>query len=244
MRLCLRIVLLVLLCRVVSSAESAHVPLDGFDAFVSDVLKEWNVPGMAIGIVQSNKTIYAKGFGYRDLKQKLPVTTNTLFAIGSTTKAFTCVVLGTLVDEGKLDWDKPIRNYIPEFRLQDPHATELTTARDLVTHRTGLPRHDLVWYNNTSISRREVVQRLPYLEPNHAFREKFQYNNLMYVVAGHLIETITGQSWEENVRQRIFGPLGITNSNFSVRDSQSNDNFALPYQEQKGIVKRIPFRNI
>ena len=123
MRLCLRIVLLVLLCPVVFSAESRRDPLDGFDAFVSDVLKEWNVPGLAIGIVQSNKTIYAKGFGYRDLKQKLPVTTNTLFAIGSTTKAFTCVVLGTLVDEGKLEWDKPVRNYIPEFRLKDLHAT-------------------------------------------------------------------------------------------------------------------------
>jgi len=211
---------------------------------VKKVIEDWNVPGLAIGIVQSNNTIYAKGFGYRDVEKKLPVTTNTLFAIGSTTKAFTCTVLGTLVDEGKLDWDKPVRNYISEFRLKDPHATELTTPRDLVTHRTGLPRHDLVWYNNTSITRREVVQRLQYLEPSHAFREKYQYNNLMYVVSGHLIETITGQSWEENVRQRLFAPLGIRNSNFSVRDSQKTGDFALPYKEQKEEVKRIPFRNI
>src|SRR4051794_14282864 len=240
----IRLLLPLLLSPALFGAEPARNPFDGFEGFVDNVLKDWNLPGLAVGIVQSNKTIYAKGFGFRDVEKRLPVTTNTLFAIGSTTKAFTCAVLGTLVDEGKLDWDKPVRNYIPEFRLKDSHATELTTPRDLVTHRTGLPRHDLVWYGSTSISRREVMQRLAYLEPSHAFREKFQYNNLMYVVAGHLIETITGQRWEENVRQRIFAPLGITNSNFSVRDSQRVTDFALPYREEKDEVKRIPFRNI
>jgi CubicO group peptidase (beta-lactamase class C family) len=238
-----RILFLLSFCCAAFGSERT-APLDGFDAFIADVIKDWNVPGLAIGIVHSNQTIYAKGFGHRDVQKKLPVTTNTLFAIGSTTKAFTCTLLGILADEGKLDWNKPVRNYIPEFRLHDPHASELTTARDLVTHRSGLPRHDLVWYNNNSISRREAVQRLAYLEPSRAFREKFQYNNLMFVVAGHLIETITGQTWEENIRQRIFATLGMTNSNFSVRDSQSCADFALPYQEKDGAIERIPFRNI
>ena len=207
-------------------------------------MKEWNVPGLAIGIVQSNETIYAKGFGYRDIGKKLPVTTNTLFAIGSTTKAFTCTLIGILADEDRLDWDAPVRRYIPEFHLRDIHATELTTPRDLVTHRTGLPRHDAAWFNNNSITRREIVQRLAHLESSHTFREKFQYNNLMYVAAGYLIESVTGRTWEENIRRRIFIPLGMTNSNFSVRDSQKAADFALPYKEQADALKEIPFRNI
>ncbi|HKQ36909.1 MAG TPA: serine hydrolase [Verrucomicrobiae bacterium] len=222
----------------------ANAALQDFDGFVEGVIKDWNVPGLAVGVVQSNQTIYAKGFGYRDLQRKLPVTSNTLFAIGSTTKAYTCALLGILSDEGKLDWDTPVRQYIPEFRLRDPHATELTTPRDLVTHRTGLPRHDAVWYNNNSLTRREIVQRLAYLEPSHTFRQKFQYNNMMYVAAGHLIETVTGQSWEENIRRRIFVPLGMTNSNFSVRDSQKATDFALPYRQKDDVPKEIPFRNI
>ena len=218
--------------------------LDGFDAFIKEVMKEWNVPGLAIGIVRSNEMIYAKGFGFRDVGKKLPVTTNTLFAIGSTTKAFTCTLIGILDDDDKLDWDAPVRRYIPEFRLRDVHASELATARDLVTHRTGLPRHDAVWYNNNSISRREIVRRLAHLEGGHTFRQKFQYNNLMYVAAGHLIETVTGKTWEENTRERIFIPLGMTNSNFSVRDSQKAADFALPYKEKDDAPARIPFRNI
>jgi CubicO group peptidase (beta-lactamase class C family) len=227
-----------------TGSGKAPDPLHGFDAFISEVMKEWNVPGLAIGMVHSNKVIYANGFGYRDVEKKLPVTTNTVFAIGSTTKAFTCTLLGILADEGKLEWDKPVRQYMPEFRLRDSHATELTTPRDLVTHRTGLARHDLVWYNNNAISRRELVQRVAHLEPSHRFREKFQYNNLMYVAAGHLVETLTGRSWEENIRQRIFMPLGMTNSNLSVRDSQLAADFALPYSEKEGTTRRIPFRNI
>lgn len=240
----LRILAAALLLQTIVAAPKAPDPLTDFDTFVVDAMKDWNVPGVAIGIVRSNEVIYAKGFGYRDIKKKLPVTTNTLFAIGSTTKAFTAFLLGTLADEGKLQWDEPVRRYLPDFRLRDPHATELTTPRDLVTHRTGLPRHDAVWYNNNLISRRDVVQRLAELEPSKKFREKFQYNNLMYVTAGHLIETITGQSWEENIRQRIFQPLGMSNSNFSVSDSQRARDFALPYREEDDTAKPIPFRNI
>ncbi len=239
-----RVLFLLYLCAT-ATTSAADRGMEGFDSFIKDVMKDWNVPGLAIGIVQSNEVIYAKGFGYRDLAKKLPVTTNTLFAIGSTTKAFTCTLIGILADEDKLEWDMPVRRYIPEFRLRDVHASELTTPRDLVTHRTGLPRHDAVWLNNNSISRREIVQRLAHLDAGHTFRETFQYNNLMYVAAGHLIETITGKTWEENTRERIFIPLGMTNSNFSVRDSQKTADFALPYKEEKDdALKEIPFRNI
>jgi CubicO group peptidase (beta-lactamase class C family) len=227
-----------------AGAQASDSRLKDFDKFVQEAMKDWNVPGLAMGVVRSNEVIYARGFGYRDVKKRLAVTTNTLFAIGSTTKAFTTFLMGTLVDEGKLDWNTPVHEYLPEFRLRDPHASDLTTPRDLVTHRTGLPRHDKVWYNNNSISRRQLVQRLEYLEPSEAFRAKFQYNNLMYVTAGYLVESVTGRSWEENIRERIFKPLGMTNSNFSVRDSQLSSDFALPYREEQKSPKPIPFRNI
>ena len=151
--------------------------------------------------------------------------------------------MGTLVDEGKLDWDKPVRTYIPELRLHDRVASELITPRDLVTHRSGLPRHDLVWYN-ASLSRKEIVDRLPYLEPSETFRSKFQYNNLMFMTAGYLVERLTGQSWEDAVRARIFTPLGMTGSNFSVKDSQKAADFARPYDERDDKVVAIPFRDI
>ncbi|HEX3127028.1 MAG TPA: serine hydrolase, partial [Thermoanaerobaculia bacterium] len=164
------------------------------------------------------------------------------FAIGSSTKAFTTFVMGTLVDEGKLDWDKPVSNFLPGFRLYDRTATELITPRDLVTHRSGLPRHDLSWYNATDLSRKELVDRLPYMKPTYSLRERFQYNNFMFLTAGYLVEQVTGKSWEDNVRERIFGPLGMTGANFSVEDSQKAADFALPYDEEAETIKLIPFR--
>ena len=121
--------------------------LDGFDAVVDKAIKDFKVPGLAIAVVKDGEVIYARGFGQRDVEKGLPVTPRTLFAIGSCTKAFTTFVMGTLVDEGKLEWDTPVRTYLPGFRMSDPIATESITPRDLVTHRSGLPRHDLVWYN-------------------------------------------------------------------------------------------------
>jgi CubicO group peptidase (beta-lactamase class C family) len=228
----------------VRGGETPPEPLEDFDEFVTAAMKEWNVPGAAIAIVHSNHVVIAKGYGFRDVERKLPVTSNTLFAIGSTTKAFTTFLMGTLVDEGKLAWDKPVREFLPEFRLSDPRTTELITPRDLVTHRSGLPRHDLVWYNNTTSTREEVVQRLAHLEATETLRAKFQYNNLMYLAAGHLVEHVTGKSWEANVRERILRPLNMTNSNFSVRESTNTADFALPYEEKEERVRDIAFRNI
>ena len=188
--------------------------------------------------------VFARGFGWRDVDQKLPMTPDTLLAIGSATKAFTTFTLGTLVDEGRVEWEKPVRFYIPWFRLYDTFATLHLTPRDLVTHRSGLPRHDLVWYNNYSASREEFVRRLAYLQPSADLRTKFQYNNLMFLTAGYLIEVLTGQTWEEAVRERVLKPLEMTRTNFSVLDSQKDADFAQPYREEKGKIKEIPFRII
>jgi len=237
------VLLFVFLISLWAIEPNAKKKLKGFDKFVKKSMEEWKVPSVAISIVKNGKVILSKGYGFRDIKKKLEVTPKTLFAIGSCTKAFTAVATGILVDEGKLDWDKPVREYLPFFKLHDPFTSERITPRDLLCHRCGLPRHDLMWYNS-SCSREELIRRLRYLEPSQDFRYKWQYQNLMFVVAGYLIEKITGKTWEEFIRERIFKPLGMMNSNFSVEDSKKSPDFALPYLEKDGKVIEIPFRNI
>ena len=232
------------LTRAAKPAVAANDALADFDGFVTAVLQAWNVPGLAVAVVKDGEVAYIKGFGFRDTDRTLPVTPKTLFAIGSCSKAFTTFVMATLVEEGKLEWEKPVRDYIPWFKLHDPSATERITPRDLVTHRSGLPRHDAVWYNNLDISREELVRRLAYLEPFADLRAKWRYNNLMFLTAGYLVETVTGEPWEDAVRERIFTPLGMSRSNFSVFDSQKSDDFALPYREKDDRLEQIPFRPI
>jgi CubicO group peptidase (beta-lactamase class C family) len=216
--------------------------LKSFEDVVNQALKDNNLPGAAVAVVASGKVVYAKGFGFRDLEAKKPMTPNTLFAIGSTTKAMTTTVLGMLVDEGKLEWDKPLRNYLPMFRLSDPIISERITLRDLVTHRSGLPGHDLVWFNNNEITRAELVERIAHLELNADLRECWQYNNLMFMTAGYLAGQLSGDTWEEVMRKRLFEPLGMTRSNFSVTQSQKDNDFAYPYRRNGKKPERIPFR--
>ncbi|MGP0062888.1 MAG: serine hydrolase [Isosphaeraceae bacterium] len=223
--------------------DAGKAAMAGFDAVVENAIKDFKVPGLAIAVVKDGAVIHARGFGRRDVDKGLPVTPWTLFAIGSCTKAFTTFVMGTLVDEGKLAWDTPVRTYLPGFRMSDPIATESITPRDLVTHRSGLPRHDLAWYN-TRLTGKDVAARLAYFDATEPLRSKFQYNNMMFMLAGYLIERVDGRPWAESVRKRIFEPLGMTSSNFSVLDSQKAEDFARPYDEQEGQVRIIPFRDI
>jgi len=217
--------------------------LDGFDDFIAQVLKDWRVPGVAVGVVQDGKVILLKGYGYRDVEKKLAVTPNTLFAVGSITKSFTVTMLGMEMDEGKVDWDKPVRNYLPDFRMYDPVLTEQMIVRDLITHRSGLPRHDMVWHSS-DFTREDLVRRLQYLEPNKPLRSTFQYNNLMFMTAGYIAGKLNGKSWEDSVRERILLPLGMNGTTFSEKDTQSAPDFAQPYQkgnDVKSDVKRMPF---
>lgn len=232
------------LAREIDPVVKARKALDGFEDVVNEAMKTFKVPGLAMAIIKDDEVIFAKGFGYRDVETKLPMTTDTLLAIGSASKTFTTFALATLVDEGKLEWDKPVRNYIHWFRLYDPVMAERLTPRDMVTHRSGLPRHDLVWYNNFTASREEFVKRLAYLQPSADLREKWQYNNLMFLTAGYLVEVLTGKEWEDAIRTLVFKPLDMTRTNFSVEDSQKDSDFALPYRESEGKVEKIPFRNI
>jgi len=217
--------------------------LEGFDAFVEATLKDWTVPGTAVVVVKDGEVVLSRGYGQRDVARGQEVTPRTIFAIGSSSKAFTTMSLALLADEGKIDWDTPVRQYLPSFKLYDAFATERMTPRDLVTHRSGLPRHDLMWYNSRA-DRAELVGRLQYLQPNKDFRAVWQYQNLMYMTAGYLVEVVTGQTWEEFVRERIFAPLGMERSNLSVDASKAADDYALPYKDEDGKPVEIPFRNI
>jgi len=218
--------------------------LGDLDEFINKQLDVWKVPGLAVAVVQDGKVILSKGYGWRDVKNKKPVTSKTLFAIGSSTKSFTVTSLASLVRQGKLEWDKPVRDYLPDFKLYDPTATEHMTPRDLITHRSGLPRHDFMWYNSP-LSREELFKRLRYLEPNKDFRSTFQYQNLMFMTAGYLAGRVANTTWEETVRKNIFTPLSMSSSNFSIAEMQKSADYSLPYQKDaRDEVIDIPFRPI
>lgn len=212
-------------------------------------MKTWNVPGLGVAIVKDGEPILVKGYGLRDIEKKLPVTENTQFAIGSSSKAFTSLTLGMLVEQGVIDWNEPVRTYLPSFELDDDFASERMTPRDLLCHRSGLPRHDLMWYGSTA-SREEIFSRLKYLEPNEDFRTVFQYQNLMFMTAGYLAGQVTGTSWEYLVANRIFDPLGMDNSNVSVDVMQRSQDHAYGYEEKENKdtkekeLELMPFRNI
>ena len=224
-------------------APAAKPSLDGLDDFIAQVMKDWKVPGLALAVIQDGKVALLKGYGYRDTEKQLPVTPNTLFAIGSITKSFTVSTLGMEMDQGKVDWDKPVRDYLPTFKLFTPDLTEQMTIRDLITHRSGLPRHDLVWYSS-DFSREDLLRRLQYLEPSKPLRTTFQYNNLMFMTAGYIAGQLNGTSWEDAVTARIFKPLEMNGTNFSELDTQNSADFAQPYRkgsDLKAELKRIPF---
>ena len=215
---------------------------DDFDSHINQVLHDWHVPGMAIGIVKDDEIILNNGYGLRDIEQNLPVTPETVFGIASVSKAFTTFAMALLVERGLLDWDRPVREYIPWFRLQDPDASGIT-PRDLVCHRSGLPRHDRAWYQSGA-SREEVVRRLADLPPNKPFRSFYQYQNMMFVTAGFLIEQVAGESWESFIQREVFDRLNMSRSNFSVDTMQKMENIAMPYGFLKDQITRIPFANV
>ncbi|HKK27357.1 MAG TPA: serine hydrolase [Gemmatimonadota bacterium] len=233
--------------RALPSPEAA---LEGFGDFVRSSLRSWKVPGAAVAIVADGKVVLEQGYGLRDVEGGDPVTAHTGFPIGSTTKAFTALLVGTLVDDGLLDWDTPVRTWLPSFRMEDEFATERMTPRDLLTHRSGLPRHDLLWYGS-DLSRPELIRRLRWLEPSEDFRTHFQYQNLMYVTAGWLAGQVTGSTWEAQLRARILGPLAMEETSLSVDSLRATDDHALGYElkpsPDDSSVKapvRMPYRDI
>ena len=208
--------------------------------FIQQTQELWHVPGSAVAVVKDGQVILCEGFGLRNMSKEMPVTADTLFPIGSCTKAFTAICIGLLVDEGKLEWDKPLRDYLPTFKLQDNFASEHMTPRDLLCHRSGLPRHDLLW-RDSNYTRKEMFDRLKYLELSRDFRSTFQYNNIMFMVAGLLVEEVSGMTWEDFVKQRIFDVVDMPRTNTSTSATQKDANHSQPYMYRYDQLKEIPF---
>ena len=214
------------------------------DGYIESSMKEWKVPGVAVAIVQGNQVVYIRGYGIRDVNTNEPVTPETLFAIGSCTKAFTTTAMAMLVDDGKMTWDDPVRKHIDFFRLSDPLADSNVSLRDLVTHRTGLDRTPLLG-TGSPWTREELIRRVGNVKLAAGFREKWQYTNTMFTAAGYAVGRASGGSWEEFVKKRIFDSLGMKTADFSATDVQNTANHASPHVSMPdGTVNRIPWGNI
>jgi CubicO group peptidase (beta-lactamase class C family) len=194
---------------------------------------------LSIVVVAAGDVLVADGFGLRDVEQDLPATAQTLFAIASDTKAFVAAACAVLVDDGLLEWDRPVREYLPEFRLMDSSATELVTVRDLLSHRTGLPRHDAlnVW-GGARLPLDEVVRRLRHLQPSAPLRQTWQYNNLAYVTAGHLLGVLTGSDWTAVVQERLLDPLGMSSTCFDRAVAEKTGDYAVGYSDAGPVPLR------
>ncbi len=227
-----------------AAAEDAAIPqkLQGFDAYMEKLLKDWNAPGVGVGIVVNDKLVFAKGYGYRDYEKKLPFTPSTLSPIASNTKLFTAVAAGFLVQQGKIDWDRPVREYVPTIKFYDDDLDRTVTLRDMLSHRTGITRHDTIWYKS-DFSRKELFERLKYLEPKEPVRQMFLYNNMMYAGAGYIVELLSGKTWEDFVRERILDPLAMNSTVYTIGEMTKAADHGVPFTEKRDSfeIYRIPY---
>lgn len=220
-----------------------HPDFKDFDDFVNRAIRDWEVPGVAVAIVKDDKVVLAKGYGVRKLGDPTPVDEKTLFAIGSSSKAFTAASLAMLVDEKKLDWDDHVPDRLPGFQLYDPWVTKEIRVRDLLCHRSGLARGDYVW-EGTTYTRDEILHRVRYLRPTWSFRTHFGYQNIMFLAGGQIVARLSGESWDDFIKTRIFKPLGMTSSNTSVRDLEGQEDVATPHLKRDGKIVPIQYRNL
>ena len=236
-------VVLIVACFQTMQAQTSDKRLAGLDSFINRILKEWSAAGVTVAVVEKNKVLLAKGYGYKDYENKVPVTENTLFAIGSCTKAFTSSLLSFPMKDGKLDLDKPVNSYLPELRFIKDEMTNTITTRDMMSHRTGLPRHDLAWYSSKT-RRDSLLYIIRYFEPSAPLRQLWQYNNFMFLAQGSLAEKLSGKTWEELIKEKLFIPLGMTASNTSMNDHQKAPDFSYGYREDEGKIVKMKFMNI
>jgi len=229
-----------------AQSSTSTAPPSDLDAYVASSMKTFDVPGMAVAIVKDGKIIVAKGYGVRKLGDPTPVDEFTLFGIGSNTKAFTTAALATLVDEGKLSWDDPVYQRLPGFVMYDPYVSHEMTIRDLLTHRSGmgLGEGDLLFWPHSTYTREEVIYKLRFMKPASSFRSRYAYDNLLYMTAGQIVPAVTGISWDDYVRERIFMPLGMNHSNVSNHAFKSGDDYAFPHSYVDGKLQVIPFGDL
>jgi CubicO group peptidase (beta-lactamase class C family) len=206
------------------------------NAYFEAAMGQFNLTGMAIGIVKDGKVVFQKGYGLRAVDQPAKVDEHTLFAIASITKAFTVTGLALLEEEGKLQWSDPVEGYLPYFQLHDPYVSSLMTIEDLSCHRSGLATFDgdLLWYG-TTYSRKEIVERIRALPLKRSFRSDFGYQNIMYITAGQVIEEVSGLKWDAYIKQRIFMPLGMNATTTSIAGFNEHTNLAYPHLNKRKI---------
>lgn len=221
-----------------SFAQVENFSSGEFNKYVQQAVKEWDVPGLAIVVVKGDSILFEKGFGQRELGKSEPVDPETLFAAASTTKAFTAAAIGILVDEGELKWDDPVVKYLPNFKVKDPNLTKLITVRDLLTHRAGLPNTDFLW-NDPNTSTDEIVQRMEHVEAVYPLRSGFIYQNIMYAVAGEVIEAVSGKPWEEFVKSEILDPLQMDRTFTTLAKTNDVGNIASPHDYSGEKLKVI-----
>ena len=234
-----------LLALATAAAAPAPAPPD-IDQWVARAMRTFEVPGLALAIVKDDAVVVAKGYGVRKLGDPAPVDARTLFGIASNTKAFTATALGLLVEEGKLEWDAPVVRYLPAFAMWDPFVTREITVRDLLVHRSGLGlgAGDLLWWPESTYDRKEIARRLRFIQPATGFRTAYAYDNVLYLMAGELIETISGQTWENFVATRILARVGMTGSNVRHSAAAAGGNVATPHAPVDGAVRAIrPFES-
>jgi CubicO group peptidase (beta-lactamase class C family) len=225
-------------------AQAPFDPLADLDGWLEAQRIGWGVPALAVALVQDGQVSYLKAFGFRDAAQTLPVNTETVFRGGSVSKAFGAATVAMLVDEGRLSWDAPVTTWIPELRFAGGDAYAAISLRDMLSHRTGLPRHELLWYNNQSLTRQGLVARMAHLEMSAPLRTRYQYNNLMVVLAGLAVERVTGQTWEAFTRARLLAPLGMTRAKLSAPEMAADTNHAVGHTRNRARrLVPVPLRH-
>jgi CubicO group peptidase (beta-lactamase class C family) len=223
-----------------ANAQTDQPRVDELDRYIDEARKTWDIPGISVAVVQDGKVLLSKGYGIRDIGKPEAVDSRTLFGAMSTTKAMTAVAMGLLVDEGKVNWNDNVTDHLPGFRVNDPYVTSQLRVRDLFTHNAGMPNTDILWAWAFDYSGDEMLRRMQYVSPVYPFRGGFVYQNVMYLVAGKIIEKASGMTWERFMMERVFGPLGMKNSYATIRGGLSYANRSSAHYKIDGKVEVIP----
>ena len=236
---------IILICLLFTNLVCGQSNVELFDKYVEAARQEWNVPGLSIVVVQDGKVVLSKGYGVRELGKDARVDTETLFGAMSTTKAMTTAAMGMLVDEGKVSWDDKVTKYLPNFRVADHYVTGELRVRDLFTHNSGIGSTDFLWMRTPELSSDQIVSRMQYVKQIYPFRSGFNsYQNVMYLVAGQVIEKASGMPWKQFVTERIFKPLGMKNTFATYEDSKKYKNRSVAHFDFKGKIQPIPETSI
>ena len=238
-RLVLLVVINFISLVIFSQANPFASKFSAVDKYIDSTLKEWNVPGLAMSVVYKDKVIYSKGYGYRDLEKIISVDANTIFPIASNTKLFTSTIAAVLHHENKLSLDKPVKNYLPSLVFSTDELNAKITIRDMLSHRSGLPRYDGIW-DYSSFTRKELVDKISYMKPQLGFREGYIYNNMMFLASGLAMEQVTNRSWETLIREKIFQPLQMNASCFTQEEMEKSGNFSRSYFLPDSTTKLLP----